>query len=316
MQQAAREVDVADTRSVIECEAAGHDADDGVEDMVELKRATDDMGIAVEVALPEFVVQHDHVLAASLRIGRLDAAAKQSVHTKECVGVLGEIGADEVLGNRAAGDFHVGSRKAKQVFNTAGLAQGFELRFHRRKPGWQIGMLFVDEDGIHDAVGIGVGEGVQKHGVDEREHRRRGADAECEREHGDGGEAGIAAQGAETVADIAAKFVKETEADGGTVCLVLCGGLPQIDAGFARCFFGRESLADEIFAIGFKVGTELFFYIARRTRHDRLPEPANPAFEAHISSPFASRMPATTEAMSVQRAVSCLSWRLPAAVSE
>src|SRR5690349_11126117 len=102
MQQAAWQVDIADTGSVVEGEATRHDADDGVRDMVELKGATDDMGIAIEMALPEFVVQHDHGLAATLRVRRLDAAAEQGVHTKEGVGVLGEIGADEVLGNGAA----------------------------------------------------------------------------------------------------------------------------------------------------------------------------------------------------------------------
>jgi hypothetical protein len=41
-------------------------------------------------------------------------------------------------------------------------------------------MLRVDHDGVHDAVGAGVGKRVQQDGVDEREHRRGGADAERE----------------------------------------------------------------------------------------------------------------------------------------
>jgi hypothetical protein len=45
---------------------------------------------------------------------------------------------------------------------------------------------------------------VQHDGVDEREHRGGGADAEREGEHGDGGEAKVAAQGAEAVADVSA----------------------------------------------------------------------------------------------------------------
>jgi hypothetical protein len=65
-------------------------------------------------------------------------------------------------------------------------------------------MLLVDDDGVHDAVGAGVGKRVQQDGVDEREHRRGGADAEREGEHGDGGEARVAAQGAEAVADVSA----------------------------------------------------------------------------------------------------------------
>ena len=41
-------------------------------------------------------------------------------------------------------------------------------------------MLFVDDDRVHDAVCAGIGKRVQQHGVDEREHRRGGADAESE----------------------------------------------------------------------------------------------------------------------------------------
>ncbi len=85
---------------------------------------------------------------------------------------------------------------------------------------------------------------MQQRGVDEREHRGGGADAEGEREHGDGGEAGIAAQSAEAVADVAAELIEEAQANGGAVGFVLCGGLAEIDAGFALGFFGGEPLAN------------------------------------------------------------------------
>ena len=41
-------------------------------------------------------------------------------------------------------------------------------------------MFLVDDDGVHDAVGAGIRKRVQQDGVDEREHRRGGANAERE----------------------------------------------------------------------------------------------------------------------------------------
>jgi hypothetical protein len=61
------------------------------------------------------------------------------------------------------------------------------------------------------------------------------------------------AQGAEPVADVAAELVEEAQADGGTVCFVLRCGLTEVDARFARCLFGRESPADEVFLVGMLV---------------------------------------------------------------
>jgi hypothetical protein len=105
-------------------------------------------------------------------------------------------------------------------------------------------MSVVDTEEIHDAVGAGVRKRVQQNGVDEREYRRGSADAEREGEHGDGGEARVAAQSAEAVADVSTELIEEAEADGITIDFVLSAGLAQVNAGFAAGFFFGEALAD------------------------------------------------------------------------
>ena len=114
--QAARKVDIAYAGGVVEGEAAGHDADDGVWGVVEFQRSADDVRIAAEVALPEAVVQNDDGAGrrSDRRMARCCVRAKRA-HTKECPGILGEVGADESSGSRAAGDLHIRAAEAKQL---------------------------------------------------------------------------------------------------------------------------------------------------------------------------------------------------------
>jgi hypothetical protein len=112
---------------------------------------------------------------------------------------------------------------------------------------------------------------MQQHGVDEREHCGGGTDAEGERENSHSGEAGIAAQRAEAVANVAAELVEDAEADSGSVSLVLGYGLAKVDAGFAASFLGSEALMDEVFLIGREVRAEFFFDIVGAAGRDGSP---------------------------------------------
>src|ERR1700735_1510642 len=135
-------------------------------------------------------------------------------------------------------------RKAKHRINRGCKAQVIQLCLAKAKPLKHVRMLREDKVGVHDAVGAGVGKRVQQNGVDEGEHRGGSADAEREGEHGDGGEARVAEEGAKAVTNISAELIEEAEADGVTIDFVLGAGLAQIDAGFAPGFFFGEALAD------------------------------------------------------------------------
>jgi len=94
--------------------------------------------------------------------------------------------------------------EAKHRIDRGCNAHFIQLCVAQVKIGKLVRISVIDHDRVHDTVGAGVGKRVQQDCIDEREHRRGGADAEREGEHGDGGEARVAAQSAEAVADVAA----------------------------------------------------------------------------------------------------------------
>ena len=55
---------------------------------------------------------------------------------------------------------------------------------------------------VHDPIRLAITERTQQHAVDDGEDRRRGADAESEREDGDGGETGSSSEHPQRVAQI------------------------------------------------------------------------------------------------------------------
>ena len=62
-----------------------------------------------------------------------------------------------------------------------------------------------------DAVGVGIVEGLQEDAVDDAEHGRARADAEREGAGGDDGEAGLAAEGAGALAQLAGEGVEDVQ---------------------------------------------------------------------------------------------------------
>jgi len=119
-------------------------------------------------------------VAAVLGIGWLDVAAEKRAHTKERSGILCEVGALDVFRQCSAGDLQSPVVEAKRRINRCCKAKVIKLCLGKEKPAPLVRMLRVDDDGVHDAVGAGVAKRVQQDGVDEREHRRGGADAKRE----------------------------------------------------------------------------------------------------------------------------------------
>ncbi len=149
--------------------------------MIDFQHSPDDVGIAAEVALPEAVVENNHGMAAVLRIGWLDVAAEKRAHTKESPCILCEVGARDLFRKGAAGDLNVpvglkpstdSTGAARRRSSNCALLSGNKAK--------RVRMFFVEAEEVHDAVGVGVRKRVQQDGIDEREHRRGGADAERE----------------------------------------------------------------------------------------------------------------------------------------
>src|SRR5215472_12306779 len=117
LHETARQVDITDAGGIIECEAARHDADDGVSGVNDFQRLPDDVGIAAEVALPEAVVENNDGVAAVLCIVWLDVAAEKRVYTKEAPGILCEVDSRDTFRQCAAGNLHLRVVEAKRRIN-------------------------------------------------------------------------------------------------------------------------------------------------------------------------------------------------------
>jgi hypothetical protein len=146
--------------------------------MIDFQRSPEDVEIAAEMVLPEAVVKNNNGLATVVCVGRLDVAPKKRPHTKESPGVLGEIGAGDLFRRRAAGDLQPRGVETKHRINRASKTQVIKLCFAERNEGKPVRMFLVEAEEVRDAVGVGVGKRVQQNGVDEREHRRGGANAQ------------------------------------------------------------------------------------------------------------------------------------------
>jgi hypothetical protein len=122
------------------------------------------------------------------------------------------------------------------------------------------GTVIVSDDGEEaKLVGLWHGEAVEEDTFGEGEDDGVGSDAEGERGHGDCGEAGAAAEHANGVAEVGAKLVEETEAEGGADVLFVGLDGAELDAGSAEGFSRSEAGALEVFGAEFDVSTEFGF---------------------------------------------------------
>jgi hypothetical protein len=120
------------------------------------------------------------------------------------------------------------------------------------------GTVIVSDDGEEaKLVRLRHSEAIQEDALGEGEDDRVGSDAEGERCDRDGGEAGAAAEHANSIAEVGAELVEKTEAEGGAdVGFVGIDGA-ELDAGAAESFGGSEAGTLEVFGAKFDVGAKL-----------------------------------------------------------
>ena len=87
-------------------------------------------------------------------------------------------------------------------------------------------------------LGFGERKRAEQQGVDDGEDDDVGADAESEDEDGDGGKAGVAAKGAEGVAEVLKKDVKPGETAGFALMLLCLLDAAEADEGATTSLFG------------------------------------------------------------------------------
>ena len=115
-----------------------------------------------------------------------------------------------------------------------------------------------------DPLGIGIGERLEQHGVDEAEHRCVGADADRQHADGDDREDRIAPQQEQAVAYILAQ--RFYPADAAAIAVLLADALDAAEVAPRRasCFFGRQTGSKSVAFGQLEVGADFVVELASR----------------------------------------------------
>ena len=181
----------------------------------------------MEPVAPERIGKHHHVIFAGcvfLRKKRTAQFRRNPQHVKE---IRGSPAAGNLLRFAVAGQRHIEGLDNRDIVERVAFAlPDAEIRQVGGKRG--IGLAQLRDDFAHQVklLRLAIGKRPQQHAVHHRENGGVGADAEREREHRYGGEAGILAQHAQTIANIHEKVLK-------------CGPLPD----FAAALLDLEDVA-------------------------------------------------------------------------
>ncbi len=176
----------------------------GARDAVEHEGLADDFRIGIELGDPGFVANHEDGRRAGFVVFCGGRAAEERRDSEGFESAGGDELAVEAFGAFFGGVENVGAGASGDAIEDVILrGVGAEFGGSDSGAGTAVSGLVGVAD-LHDdeAVGVRVGEGVEQDSVDDGEDGGGGADAEGESENGDGGEAGIFAQHAQSVTKI------------------------------------------------------------------------------------------------------------------
>lgn len=184
-----------------EGEALGHDADHRVGFGVQPDGPADQAGVRAEAVPPQGMAEHDDVVGARLGVGVGEHAAAGGAGLEG-----GEERGRHALAGDALGFAGVGEVVAPVgEHGRIGEAADAGLAVEKIRDGdagvgqaqQRVGVVNIDE-----ALGAGPGVGLEEDGVDDGEDGGVGADAQGQRGHGHGGEAGGLEERAEGEAEV------------------------------------------------------------------------------------------------------------------
>src|ERR1700733_3556280 len=166
----------------------GHHTNHGVLLAIKLDVAANYRVIRSKIALPQAVAQHHNVIAAGRRVARHESTSENWIHSKQrektwrrhcALDALGAITSGHA-GLPAAGSRDLGEdmilRSPIQVVGGRGVARLHALKRLRNR---------------YNAIRIRIWKRMQEHLVYDAEDRRGAADAECQGNDGDRGEAWV-----------------------------------------------------------------------------------------------------------------------------
>ena len=178
-----------------------HDADHGVELVIQLHRLAQHIAAAREAALPDSMTQDDDVVRSQLHLLRGEGPAQRGLAAQHIEEIERDARAVQPL--RLAAARQIEPLIAERGDRREGVVLIAEAEIISRREGeLRKSGLEISLANDHELLGSVESQRLEQHGVDHREDGRIRADSQRQGEHRNAGEPRIAAQGAESIAEI------------------------------------------------------------------------------------------------------------------
>ena len=171
---------------------------------VEKDGAADDVWVGTELRPPEGVTENGHVLLAGLVLALGEVSAKGGAHPEDVEIVYGDLRPAQLDGFVDTGEGDGAAGSGGHELEDGILLLPVEIVEGGDAVPASSGRLF---ENLHDAVGVGVGQGLEQGAIDEAEDGGGAADADSHGGDGDHGEGGRFEQGPEPISHILEEFV-------------------------------------------------------------------------------------------------------------
>jgi hypothetical protein len=292
-------------------EALGHDADDREGTSAQAHLAAEHVRVRLEPPAPERVADYRDAGVAAL-FAPCERAPERGPHAKHGEVVRRDLEPAKRLGAILERQLQIGSREAGDAVERAVVVA---IRQERVLPDGEcrnLGQGLVDPD---QAIRRRIWKWRQQHAVDQAEDRRRGADADGERQQGDRRESRVAAQHPRGVHEVLAELVEPRQAaliaDGlGD----LFGAAQPLRGATARVLGRRAAPAFELL-LHVEVKRQLVPHlVVAAAAADRSEQPRDPGDESAHGYSADPRRRLITPATSVHCSRSAASCRRPAGV--
>ncbi len=193
-----RRPDLNISRRILELRA--HDSDYGIWQGLQTDHLPDDVRVSGVSTLPEAVTQDDNMFSALLILILSETAAQSGLHSQQREEIGRDAGRQEPFGFPIAGEVVVGNAAQDgDVLEHRVLRLQVAMVGRRHRQPVKLRRLSPER---HEPLRLRERQRAQHDGIDDAENRRRGADAEREREHSHGREAGVLEQLAECVTKV------------------------------------------------------------------------------------------------------------------
>src|ERR1035438_2572478 len=253
--------------------ARRHHARDGKRLGIERDLPPDDVGIGGKTVAPQPVAQNRLLSVAGDLVVGVELMPARGVQSQHVEKPGSHLEACEALRLAGAGKLQIGARETGQGFEgTIARAKIAKVERVQRK----LGVAGAVEEYAHDTVGLGIGKRPQQHAVDDAEDGAIRADGERQREHNHHGEAGVLAQRAQRVSQVAPKVFDVIGASHIAAFLLNLRHAAQLAERGAARFGGRHARGEILFHLLFKMEAqflvEIFFH-ALPARQGAQPHP-------------------------------------------